>query len=110
VCVAESIDVATCRYDDSYNVSRASNGYISSSALSLPGLPAVCDDTRRPWIISGQHGQRINVTLVNFTPLTRNQLQLTTGQTHIADALRQRHAVCACPCTLRWLGSKSSVV
>jgi len=78
LCVAESIDVETCRFDDSYNVSRDS-GYISSN---LPGVPAVCDDTQRPWVISVQHGQRINVTLVNFTPLTANQLRLTSFQPH----------------------------
>ena len=77
VCIsAESVNVEKCRYQDSYNISvssiPASEGYISSQAFT--DVPAACDRADRPWVIAAQHGQRINLTLFNFTPLRPNQL------------------------------------
>ena len=77
VCViAESVNVDTCRYQDSYNVPVTSiansAGYISSQALA--DVPATCNRADRPWVIAAQQGQRINLTLFNFTPLRPNQL------------------------------------
>jgi len=73
---AEAVNVDTCRYQNSYNVTvryrSASEGYISSHGVTE--VPAACDRADRPWVIAGQHGQRINLTLFNFTPLRPNQL------------------------------------
>ena len=74
---AQSVNAETCRYEDSYNVSAMSTstrtGYISSQALT--DVPAACDRADRPWVVTAQRGQRINLTLFNFTPLRPNQLK-----------------------------------
>ena len=77
---AQSVDVDTCRYQDSHNVSATSvqpaskGGYISNHAVS--DVPAACARSDRPWLITAQPGQRINLTLYNFTPLTPSDRRL----------------------------------
>jgi len=69
--VAESINAEVCRWQDSYNVSvmtsHHASGYLSSSAMSE--VPIACNRPDRPWTITVRPGQRINLTLYNFTPL-----------------------------------------
>jgi len=90
-CIAQSVNTETCHYQLSYNVSatsaRDNEGYISSQ--SVTELPAACDRDDRPWVITAQHGQRINLTLLNFTPLRPNQLNSLTPHHGIDAALSQ---------------------
>ena len=72
---AESINPQTCRWQDSYNVSamtsQRTSGYLSSDAML--DAPLSCNRPDRPWTISARPGQRINLTLYNFTPLRSTQ-------------------------------------
>ena len=91
VTVAVSIDTLSCRHHNSHNVSaqQLTDGYIWSGSVTSVGVPRDCDDPGRPWLISAGQGQRINVTLVNFTPLEpRRQL---TDDTHTDTLHYQLH-------------------
>ena len=58
----EIVTSERCKIDAMFTVSSAS-GYIASVVTS--DTPS-CDGSRQPWLIGGERGQRVNLTLYDF--------------------------------------------
>ena len=50
-------------------------GYLSNRQLSLGATVPRCGTESHPWVVSVLPGQRINVTLLDFTPQPRSEFE-----------------------------------
>jgi len=80
-------------------------GYLSNRLRAGPaGLSGAqrCGTEARPWIISVLPGQRINITLLDFTAFHAQQLPPTTRKVHVHYRLHRgpkndHVGFCDCP-------------
>jgi len=93
VFTVESMKVDDCQTSDSGHILTSSSGYIPSSVGSDTPF---CDGAQHhPWVITGRLGQRINLTLYDFTlqptPVQLSNNNLTKVVHRLFDCRRYGH-------------------